>query len=67
MRNTTHEPLRQPIIERGTGTLPSALTFFMTREERTAVLRSLAKHSNDRTRALLIAAGVELAGEGVRS
>lgn len=67
MRNTTLEPLNQPIIEQGTGALPSALTFFMSREERAAVLRALAKLSNDRTRALLIAAGVDSAGMGVHS
>ncbi|MEZ6164217.1 MAG: hypothetical protein R3B67_07250 [Phycisphaerales bacterium] len=67
MPNTTHEPLNTPIIEQGTGELPSSLTFFLTRDQRRAVLRSLSKLSKDRTRALLIAAGVELAGEGVRS
>lgn len=67
MRNTTHEPLDQPCIEQGTGELPSALTFFLTRDQRKAVLRTLAKISDDRTRALLISTGVASSGEGVRS
>lgn len=73
MNQTTHHEQHpqppQPKPERGTGHLPNALTFFMTRDQRTRVLRALRTHHDERTRALLIALGLRdhsSAEQGVR-
>jgi len=62
MNHTTHDEqsanLPQPEPERDTGHLPDTLTFFMTRAQRTRVLRALREDHNDRTRALLCARGL---------
>lgn len=67
MTQTTTNPLPKPIPETSTSTLPSALTFFVTRAQRNAILRTLKRLSDDRSRALLIALGELQPGEGVRS
>lgn len=67
MTQTTTNPLPRPIHETSTGTLPSALTFFVTRAQRNAILRTLKRLSDDRSRALLIALGELHPGEGVGS
>ena len=67
MTQNTTNPLPKPIPETNTGTLPSALTFFVTRAQRNAILRTLKRLSDDRSRALLIALGELQPGEGVGS
>lgn len=67
MTQTTTNPLPKPIPETSTGALPSALTFFVTRAQRNAILRTLKRLSDDRSRALLIALGELQPGEGVGS
>lgn len=73
MSRRTHEPpvLARPRIEHNTDHLPSAVTFFMTRAQRRALLDRLGRISDDRTRALLIGVGLLEAfnaqNEGVRS
>lgn len=65
MNHTTpDEQIPHPRPERGSGHLPDALTFFMTRAQRRRVLRALREHHNDRTRALLIALGL---GDGAQA
>lgn len=63
--------LPQPRIEHRTTHLPSAVTFFMTRGQRRALLDTLKPVSDDRTRALLITLGLhdtsDDRNEGVRS
>lgn len=67
MTQTTTNALPKPILETNTGTLPSALTFFVTRAQRNAILRTLKRLSDDRSQALLIALGELHPGEGVGS
>lgn len=57
--------LPEPRPETSTGSLPSALTFFVTRAQRNAILRTLKRLSDDRSRALLIVLGEFQPGEGV--
>ncbi|MEM1165092.1 MAG: hypothetical protein AAGI30_02245 [Planctomycetota bacterium] len=42
-----------------TGDLPHSLTFFLTRRERAAVLRTLRRHGTDRSPSLLRALRIE--------
>jgi hypothetical protein len=67
MKQIQHNTFPAPTREADTGTLPSALTFFVTRAQRDAILRLLECLSDDRSRALLIALGEIEPGEGVCS
>ena len=40
------------------GELPYPLTFFLTERDRERVVRALARHDGDRSRALLVALGL---------
>ena len=60
------EPLPNPKAD-DPSAVPSVVVFFVTRAQRTRILRSLRQLSDDRTRALLIALGEASAGEGVVS
>lgn len=62
----THRALPEARVEQGTGTLPSAVTFFMTRQQRVELLHTLALLSENRTQALLIATGMQDSGEGAQ-
>jgi len=57
MTSSKHDALPIPRNEAHSGTLPSALTFFVSRAQRAAILRALKQLSDDRSRALLIALG----------
>jgi hypothetical protein len=67
MKQKTHNGFPVPRLETHTGALPSALTFFVTRAQRIAIIDLLERFSDDRSRALLIALGEIEPGEGVRS
>ncbi|MFG0247106.1 MAG: hypothetical protein ACF8MF_13745 [Phycisphaerales bacterium JB052] len=56
--------LPQPRIEHRTSHLPTAVTFFMTRGQRRALLDALKPVSDDRSRALLIALGLHETDDG---
>lgn len=53
----------QPKQARAEGALPHALTFFLTSDQRRAVLRTLNAHHRDRAMALLSALRVESDGQ----
>lgn len=57
-QNTTMRP-PGPRIEPGTGQLPSAVTFFLTRAQRRALLKVLKVLGDDRSAALLTALGLD--------
>lgn len=59
MREAMNQRLSKPVLETHTDELPTALTFFLTRAQRTHVLRSLRAFDTDRAKALLIALGTE--------
>lgn len=62
MREAINQRLSKPVRETHTHELPTALTFFLTRTQRTQVLRSLRALDTDRAKALLIALGTESKG-----
>ena len=66
MTHQSTEPRTQPMPDIHKAELPSALTFFVTRAQRAALLRQLNLLSKDRNRALLIATGLIDACEEVR-
>jgi len=49
----------QPIKEQSQNHLPSALTFFLTRDQRKQILRALKALNQDRTAALIKALNIE--------
>lgn len=53
-----------PVRERDEEALASALTFFLTRSQRSRVLRALRRVHPQRARALLITLGLEDTGVG---
>lgn len=52
-------PLHQPKAEPMTSHLPSAVTFFMERGQRTKLLSALKLIADDRSAAILIALGIK--------
>ncbi|MGV6813966.1 MAG: hypothetical protein ACWA5W_03035 [Phycisphaerales bacterium] len=54
-----YPPPHQPTVETTTSHLPSAVTFFMERGQRTKLLSALKLIANDRSAAILIALGLK--------
>lgn len=50
----------QPIKEQSQSHLPAALTFFLTRKQRTQILRALKALNQDRTAALIKALNIKI-------
>jgi hypothetical protein len=65
-RNKTRRP-QGPRRGAPIGTLPEALTLFLSRDERQRVLAVLARHDPDRRVALFKALGIDVAREERRS
>jgi len=51
--------IRPPVIETNTDTLPSAVTFFMTQNQRRSLLRILRSIDTNRSNAMLIAMNID--------
>ncbi len=69
--NPTTDPsarkIRKPKIETSTDTLPSAVTFFMNREQRRRLIQRLKAIHDDRTCAILIALDIEQRNTSIKS
>ena len=67
MTDPSASKIRKPKIETNTDTLPSAVTFFMNREQRRTLLQRLKEIHADRTRAIFITLDIEQQSTSIKS